>query len=221
MPEDSPAIPGFEDFVPRLRQPTLNNYPGELIQLSTGRDIFIGVISLQGTDTSLSRAETLSLLTPEQQVWEEAQGWMTAQARMSKFEAVFWGCPQGDFSLLVSDERHPDLDTYPRKFSARLNSTGRTCLTSSGNLAYALSSPGIPPHSVKDSPVQNCYDGSLFDLPEGSYVITVTQMFPWRNSQFARTNREHIHYHIHYCPLSEHTGSLVTEIPWVTIPRPN
>ena len=220
MTEESPAIPGFEGFVPRLRTPVPSNYPGELFQLSTERDIFMGIISLSGAPSSLIDAELLPNLTPEQQVWEEAQGLTTARRLMRQYGGVFWGCPEGTFSLLVSEERHPDFDTYPRKFSARFNSKGKVCITRSGNLGLARTYPETFSHPVKGSLAPNSYDDTVFNVPEANYVVTVTQMFSWRDSQFAEVAAGHIHYHIHLRPLSEHKGSLNTEIPWIRVAIP-
>jgi len=84
-----PAIPGFEGFVPRLRVPVPSNYPGEMIQLSTERDIFIGITSPSET---LVEPERLPTLAPEQQGWEFL---ITARRLMKRFDGVFWGCPEG------------------------------------------------------------------------------------------------------------------------------
>lgn len=217
MIEESPALPGFEGFVPRLRVPVPSNYPGKLIQLSTERDIFIGITS---PSEALVEPERLSTLTPEQQGWEDAQGLMTAQRVMKKFDGVFWGCPEGDFSLLVSEERHPDFESYPRKFSARFNSNGRVCITRSSNLAFGRTHPETLSFSMKGALAPSSVDDTFFDVPQGNYVVTVTQMFSWRDSQFVKLPEGHIHYHLHFGSLSDCRGPLNTDIPWLPIPLP-
>ncbi len=135
---------------------------------------------------------------------------------MANFKGVFWGCPQGYFSLLISKERHSDFDSYPRKFTARFDSVGAMCITSSGNVGLALSHPEKFSHPVKSGADTNPYSDTLLELTEGSYAITVTQLYRWKKAQFGKTDPAHLHYHLYVQPLSEFGGSVATEIPWLS-----
>jgi len=220
MPEEFPALPGLEGFVPKLRAPLPSNYPGTLFEISSVRATFIGITACLEPGAQSSRKVKLSELTEEGRLWEKLYGVETAARLMAEHRAVFWGCPQETFSVLVSRERHPDFDSYPRSFSTRFDSPGKVCLTHSGNVASALDSPERYSHPVIFNGISKCstYDDSMFELAAGSYVVTVTQMFRWKSAQFASLRPGAIHYHVHFRAATLQDSLFSSEIPWLCPP---
>ncbi|MEK7949091.1 hypothetical protein [Luteolibacter soli] len=180
--------------------------------------MFIGIIACPAPGAPSSRTVVMSELTGHERYLEEWYDLSTVCQLMSQHQAVFWGCPQETFSVLVSDERHPDFDSYPRSFSARFDSPGKVCLTSAGNLRMALDSPEMWSHPVITS--GHSYDDSLFELAAGSYVVTVTQMFRWKSAQFALLRPGAIHYHVHFRLATDEGGPTIPGIPWFEVPTP-
>lgn len=216
MPESSPVIPGLEAFGPKHRLPFLENFPGMHVEISTERDIYMGIVPCSDAAQAPLRHANL---TPERQLWEEAQGLVTARHLMRDSRAVFWGCPQGTFSVVVSEESCQELKLYSRSFSARLNIRGRVCLTRSGNVAMVCSYPDEFSHPVV-STVPSTYDDTPLGVAAGNYVVTVSQFFRWQKAQFAQTNPMFLHYHVAIRPISTDSPVLTSEIPWLSIPLP-
>jgi hypothetical protein len=219
MAEPSPLIPGLEGFDPRRRMPFPENFPGTTGEISTERDIYIGIIPVSDSNWPRQCRERLVDLTPEQQLWEEAQGLMTARQLMREGKAVFWGCPQGTFAFVVGEDRCQKAERYSRHFSARMEVAGKICITRSGNVGLVcLSSDGFSHPVVSGAP--SSYDDTPLAVEAGSYVVTVTQMFRWRKSQFAQTNPEFLHYHIEFRSMPGDSTPLMTEIPWLRLTLP-
>ena len=216
MPESSPLIPGLEEFDPRRRMPFPENFAGTRVEISTERDIYMGIVPFsEGAQAPLRHAD----LTPERQLWEEAQGLVTARHLMRGSQAVFWGCPQGTFSVVVSEESCEELKFSSRSFSARLNIKGRVCLTRSGNVAMVCSYPDGFSHPIV-STVRSTYDDTPLGVAAGNYIVTVSQLFRWQKAQFAQTNPTFLHYHVAFRPISADSPALPSEIPWLSLPLP-
>lgn len=196
--------------------PFPENFAGTRVEISTERDIYMGIVPFSdAAKAPLCHTE----LTPEHQLWEEAQGLVTARHLMRDSQAVFWGCAQGTFSLVVSEELCEELESYSRSFSARLNIKGRVCLTRSGNVAIVCSYPDTFSHPVR-SAVPSSYDDTPLAVTAGSYVVTVSQMFRWQKAQFAQTNPTFLHYHIAFHSISADSPALTSDIPWLSLPLP-
>ena len=192
---------------------------GTIVEISTKRDIFMGIVSCPATTKSAAYPEAERELNDEQRLWEETQGLATARHLMTQSKAVFWGCPEGTFTLQISDEPSPVSDRSTREFSALLNSSGEACVTSSGNLALSLLYPDTFSLPVTTGGVGS-YTDTLIELPEGLLVVTVTQMFRWKRAQFASSRPRSAHYFIHLRPAKQGEKVNEDEMPWLALDLP-